>query len=285
MRRSERSRVAYRAVWAAVLALVLVPAGGRVALASSNDGVKSPPFDVDAALKLSQDAIGQTVGNYAFVDTMGRPVRLRDLMDKPLVVSLIYTGCTDICPTVSQTLADAVDVARDALGKDSFRVVSIGFDARNDSPKRLRAYAAARGIGGPDWSFLSADAATIDRFARDLGFTFRPSPHGFDHMSQTTVIDPEGKVYRHVYGADFGPPLLVEPLKELVFGRRTEMTSIVGLINRVRLYCTLYDPSSGRYRFDYSFLISIVMGALSLGTIGTVLVRAWLGRDRGPRRA
>ena len=240
-------------------------------------------FDQARALAASQAALGTALGGYRFTDTRNQSIALETLMDKPLVISLIYTGCADICPMVSETLADAVAVARDTFGKDSFRVVTIGFDARNDQPNRMRAYAAQRGIRVDGWHFLSADAATIDALARDLGFSFQPSPQGFDHLSQTTVIDTAGRVYRHIYGADFQPPLLVEPLKQLIYGGRIEMTSIDGLINRVRLFCTVYDPASGKYRFDYSIFIATVMGALTLGGIATVLVRAWLALRRAAR--
>jgi protein SCO1/2 len=203
-------------------------------------------------------------------------VTLADYRGSPLVVSLIYTGCADICPVVSETLADAVEVAREALGEDSFRVVTVGFDARHDTPERMRAFARSHGLDLASWEFLSTDGDTVDRLAEDLGFIFFPSPKGFDHMSQTTVIDAEGRVYRQIYGASFETPHLVEPLKELVFGRRIDMRSWTGIVNRVRLFCTIYDPASGRYRFDYSIFISMVMGSLTLGAIAFVLVRAWL---------
>ena len=264
----------FKPAWVGLLAL-----GGLLvgAMASAHAGTA---FDRNKALEASQAAIGATIGDYRFTDTRNRQVTLTQFLDKPLVVSLIYTGCADICPMVSETLADAVAVARDALGADSFQIVSIGFDARNDSPNRMRSYAASHGINVKGWHFLSADAATIDALSRDLGFSFRPSPQGFDHLSQTSVIDTDGRVYRHIYGADFTAPLLVEPLKQLTYGGRIEMTSIEGLINRVRLFCTLYDPASGKYKFDYSIFIATALGALSLGGVAIVLVRSWLAHRR-----
>jgi protein SCO1/2 len=234
------------------------------------------PGDKASALRYSQAAIGRQVGDYSFTNSLNRKVTLADYRGKPLVVSLIYTGCADICPVVSETLADAAEVARKAIGEDSFRVVTVGFDARHDTPARMRAFALSHGLAMANWEFLSTDGDTVDRLAEDIGFVFFPSPKGFDHMSQTTIIDPEGRVYRQIYGASFEPPLLVEPLKQLVFGRRIDMQSWDGIVNRVRLFCTIYDPTTGRYRFDYSIFISMVVGSLTLGTIAFVLVRAWL---------
>lgn len=235
------------------------------------------------ALDKSQAALGNTLSSLEFTDRRNQKINLVDLMDKPLIISLIYTGCIDVCPMISEHLADAIEVAKDAVGEDAFRVVSIGFDAQNDTPERMRMYAAERGLNVRGWDFLSANADTIDQLSRDLGFTFNPSPQGYDHMTQTSVIDTDGRVYRHVYGADFDAPLIVEPLKQLVYGGRIEMTSVEGLINRIKLFCTVYDPATGSYKFDYSLFISIILGGLSMATVGVVLARSWFSLHRRRR--
>lgn len=250
--------------------------------AGAHHAQDSGRLDEAQALAVSQAAVGGAVGDHAFTDSRRRPLSLARYRGQPLVVSLIYTSCPDVCPTVSETLARAVAAGQGALGRDSFRVVSVGFDARHDSPERLRVFAASRGLNLANWDFLSGDAATIDRLARDLGFVFHASAKGFDHLTQTTIVDAEGRVYRQVYGPAFEPPAIVEPLKELVFGRRSDLASLGGLVNRVRLLCTIYDPASGRYAFDYSIFISAIGGLASLGAVAFVLVRAWA---RGRRAA
>ncbi len=233
------------------------------------------PFDRNAAIAYSQGAIGRDLGDYAFVDTAGRPVRLRDYRGKPLVVNMVFTACAESCPIVVQTLSEVVEVAQDAVGKEAFSVVTIGFDAGDDTPARMRAFARGQGIDEPNWRFLSGEQDTIDRLAETLGFIYFPSPRGFDHLAQTTVIDADGRVYRQVYGAQFNAPALVEPLLELVFGRPSPAGRVTDLVNRVRLFCTYFDPASERYRFDYSIFIALVVGAGSLLGVGAILLRAW----------
>lgn len=245
-------------------------------------------FDRDAALAYSQAAVGRTVADAVFTDTRGRPVRLADYRGKPLVVSLIYTSCVHTCPIITNTLADAAEVARDALGRDSFNVVTIGFDVRHDTPDRMRLYAVKHGLARiPGWAFLSADAATIDRLARDLGFIYFPSSKGFDHLAQTTVLDADGKVYRQVYGESVETTHLGEPLKELVFGTTAPFSSIADLVKKVRLFCTIYDPAADRYRFDYSLFIRMGVGFLVIVGVAVFLVRELLRARRrraGPGR-
>lgn len=249
-----------------------------VATAAPARGHEADPatFEPAAAIRYSQSAIGREVGTYTFRDTENRRVALADFRGKPLVVNLVYTSCADTCPMIVQTLARAVEVAQGALGADSFNVVTIGFDSEADDPARMRAFARRQGVDLPNWRFLSTDADTVERLTADLGFIYAPSPRGFDHLAQTSVLDAQGRVFRQIYGADFASPALVEPLKAMALGTAGQNASVGGLIERIRLFCTFYDPTQGRYRLDYSIIIGIVIGGLSLASIGFVLLRAWL---------
>lgn len=245
------------------------------ACASGDAAGASPGLDADAALKASQAAISRPVGDYAFTNALNRTVNLSDFRGRPVVVNMVYTACSDICPTVSESLADAVDVAREALGRDSFAVITVGFDARRDTPERMRAYARSHGLNVERWEFLSGSADSVDGLANDIGFQYIPGPQGFDHVAQTTVIDAGGKVYRQIYGAAYEPPVLVEPLKELIWGTPQGANAASNLIDRIRLICTVYDPASGRYRFSYAIFISIGLSGLTLAVVGWIIVRAW----------
>jgi protein SCO1/2 len=243
---------------------------------SASDDVHTPDkYDKDEALKFSQAALNRTIGNYKFVTQDKKPVDITQYRGKPLVISLIYTSCHHICPMLTNYLAEIVEIAKEALGEESFSVVTIGFDTAVDSPERMRLFARERNIDTSNWDFLSTDKDTIEAFSNDVGFIFFESPKGFDHLSQITVLDAEGKVYRQVYGVKYDPPLLVEPLKELIFGNRSESTMVAGWIKNIRLFCTIYDPLSGRYEFDYSIFIGIALGIMILGAIAIFIVREW----------
>jgi protein SCO1/2 len=239
-------------------------------------------LDEAEALRVGQAAIGRQLADHALLDTARQPVRLAGFRGKPLVVSMVYTSCSSVCPTIVQTLDAAVGAAQKALGADSFAVVTIGFDTRHDTPARMRAFARAQGIDRPSWRFLSGDADTVDALTDEIGFTVYPSPQGFDHLALTTIVDQQGLIYRQIYGGVFEAPALVEPLKDLVFGRRSEWTSIEGLINRMRLFCTVYDPRTGGYRFDYSPFVGMAIGLIALAGVAGFALREWrrAGRPR-----
>lgn len=253
---------------AAALLLAVAPPA-----AAHEESVAGSPFDDKRALKISQDAIGRTVTSHAFVDSAGNRVDITDFRGKPLIISLIYTSCYHTCPLITENLRNAARIAGNALGEEKFSVVTIGFDAKVDTPERMRLYGREHGADLPNWRLLSGDAETIHRLSDQLGFIYFPSPRGFDHLAQTTILDADGAVYRQVYGATFAAPSIIEPLKELLFGRVRDFTTITGIANRIRLFCTLYDPRDDRYYFDYSVFIGMIIGAVSLTGVGVILTR------------
>ena len=233
-------------------------------------------FDQKSALAISQAAIGNTLDDYRFIDQRGRVLNLNSLRGQPLVVSLIYTSCYHVCSTITKQLAKVVEIARDALGEESFTVLTIGFDTPNDTPERMASYARDQGIAKQThWRVLSAELHTMQQLSRDLGFTYIPSAQGFDHTAQITLVDQQGLVYRQVYGDALQTQALVEPLKQLVFGRQAQESTLSGWVEGVRLLCTVYDPNTGRYTFDYSIFVSAIIGLLCLAGVAIFVIRAW----------
>ncbi len=244
---------------------VVYGAGALLFAGLSAAGTEAPGLDDTEALRISQAAIGRSLDGYRLTTSDGQTLALEKLRGRPVVLSLIYTSCYHVCSGLTVRLRDTVKVAREALGTRSFSVVTLGFDVRSDTPQRMRQYALDRGVNLPEWYFASADAATVARLVRDVGFTYHESPKGFDHITQVTIIDQSGRVALQVYGENFAPPLLVEPLKKLVLGASLGPDPMRSLVSRVKLFCTIYDPTSGRYRFDYSLIVEIFAGALALG--------------------
>jgi protein SCO1 len=242
-----------------------------VALASPARGDR---LDPTRALAKSESAIGRTVGNYSLTDSHGAALALASYRGKPLVVSLVYTACSSVCPPTTQHLLSAIGEANRMFGADRFAVLTLGFDARNDTPAKLANFAAVQGIKAPNWRLASADAATLEALLRDLGFSYATIAGGFDHVTQTTILDGGGRVYRHVYGDDFPLTMFMEPLKEAVYGTGTPL-SVAGLIDRIKFICTTYDPGAGRYRIDYALTFGAGLAALSLLIMGGVLLREW----------
>ncbi len=261
-----RTIAAFAAVVSAVLFLV---AGAQAA----PDAARNVGPDFRKALADSQAAIGRPLLDVAMRDHNGKPVRFSDFAGKPLLVSLVYTGCFQACPVATQFLAQAVRAAREALGEDRFRIVSIGFNQPFDDPAAMAAFRKQNGIDDRDWHFLSPDPAQVDALTANLGFTYDATPKGFDHVTQVTVVDGDGVIYRQIYGESFDLPMLVQPLKELLSGQASRELTLENVWEKVKLYCTVYDPNSGGYRVNYGLFFEIFAGLTTLGAMAWFIAR------------
>lgn len=254
---------------AALLALAIVlPAAD--ALAARGD-----------ALEISQAAIGNRLSDLTLIDTGGERVRLHELLERPLGISLIYTGCAHSCSVTTRYLDRVVQTAREAMGDDAFGMLTIGFDHGVDTPESMADHARRHGVADPDWRFVVAEESeALERLIDELGFVYTPSPRGFDHTVQLSLLDRDGTLYRQIYGETFEAPKLVEPLKDLVWRRpKSEQGLLASIGERIRLFCTVYDARGDRYYFDYSMFIGMGLGGIFL-----LLVGGWTTREMFKRR-
>jgi len=239
-------------------------------------------LDEKLALRDSQAAIGRTIGDYRFTDSAGKAVSLAAFRGKPLVVSFIYTACYQICPTATKHLESMVKQAERTLGPGTFNVATIGFNLPFDSPEAMRDFARKQGVRAANWHFLSPDAASLAALLADFGFRSEATAAGFDHLLQVSIVDAEGRVYRQVYGDAFDAPQFVGPLLELAQNAPRPARGLSGLLDEIRLLCTVYDPAAGKYRVNYAVVIEILVG-LSVLLIGfTSVVIEWRRRRRPP---
>jgi protein SCO1/2 len=239
--------------------------GCALALSGAAWGQQEPASDLgldrEQALRTSQAAIGRQIGDHILLNREGRPVALSSFRGKPLLVSFIYTGCFQVCPTTTKSLQETVEGLQKSLGPNQFNVVSIGFNQPADSPQALKAFATQYGIKQPNWDFLSPPAAIVPALAQDFGFVYTATPAGFDHVLQVSIVDAEGRIVRQVYGESVVPAELGEPIKLLLAGAPVQSNELLDdLMDRVRILCTVYDPKTGAYRVDYTLPIQIAGG-------------------------
>jgi protein SCO1 len=264
------------------LAAALLPAALHAQQAPA-----APALDKTEAIRASQAVVGQPIGDHVLLDREGRPVRLASYRGKPLLVSFIYTGCFEVCPTTTRSLDETVRSLQGRFGDNMFNVVSIGFNQPSDSPQALKAFAAQHRISRPNWDFLSPSAQVVGPLTRAFGFLYEATPAGFDHVLQVTLVDAQGRVARQVYGDKVAADEIGEPMKQMLSGAPLPpQTQLGDLIDRVRLLCTVYDPKTGSYRVDYSLAIEIAGGLTFILAMALYMFNEWLARRRarrGPR--
>jgi protein SCO1 len=212
-------------------------------------------------------------------DEAGVPVKLSGLVDRPTILALVYFRCAGICSPLLNGLSQIVDRTGLVPGKD-FQVLTVSFDPR-DTPELAKAKRANYLAGLPPafpaqaWRFLTGDAATTKRLADAVGFGFRPLGEDFIHPAVLTVLTPDGRVARYVYGVTFLPFDVKMALLEASRGR-TMATS-----NRVLQLCYSYDANGRRYGLDLT-RIGAIFTLAALALFGAVILAR--GRRREERQ-
>jgi protein SCO1/2 len=142
--------------------------------------------------------------DFSLTSVEGHPVALRDLRGKVVAVAFIYTSCADVCPLLTERMAQV----RDELGPEfgqSIAFVSITVDPERDTPEVLKGYAEAFGAGSGGWHFLTGDLAAVREVARRYGVAVSGRGDAIDHTLLTSLIDQRGTLRVQYLGYRFDP--------------------------------------------------------------------------------
>jgi protein SCO1/2 len=266
---------------------------GQVSKVLQSRGFQGPPHGgasgqnskaVPAQLKnvgIDQKLDNQVPLDLVFHDEKGKTVRLGDYFgQKPVIISLIYFNCPQLCPMVENGLTESLKQVHFDIGK-SFNVLTISFDPK-DSPAQAFAKRAAylsiynRKGAAQGWHFLTGDEASIVALTKALGFRYRydAKTEMFSHATAIMVLTPQGKVSRYFYGIHYPAGAVRLALVEASHGK------IGTPVDAVLLYCSHYDPATGKYNMVVSrvLFIAALVTVILLGGLLFVLFRS--GRQR-----
>lgn len=177
------------------------------------------PFPAPAPGSYPLPQLGAAADGPIVVSSGGRTRLHRLYGDKIIVLSFIFTSCSDVngCPLASFVLSQVQQrVIADPRLRDRVRLVSLSFDPTRDTPARLESYASSFRRDGFDWRFVGCeseaqlapiltayDQAVIrdyDEDGRDLGT--------MSHTLRVFVIDRARRI-RNIYSPAYLHPDLV----------------------------------------------------------------------------
>ena len=152
--------------------------------------------------------------DFALHDAAGKPVGLKDLRGKIVVLHFIYASCPDVCPLHAERIAEIQKMINTTPMRDQVEFVSITTDPKNDTAEVLQAYGEAHGLDPANWMFLTSGANRPEdatrRLAEQFGHKFMPTEDGEQmHSVVTHVIDREGVLRANFHGLQFQPVNLV----------------------------------------------------------------------------
>jgi protein SCO1/2 len=200
-----------------------------------------PPGEVGIDEKLGQ----YVPSDLKFYDENGDSVRLGELINKPTILALVYYTCPGMCSPLLNGVAEVLEKLDEEPGKD-YSVLTISFDT-NDKPslaaqKKINYVKSIKRPFPPAaWHFLTGDSLNIQRITDAVGFRYKRQGRDFIHPGLITVLAPDGKIARYLYGITFLPFDLKMALVEASEGR-TGPT-----ISKVLMYCYNYDPVGRKY--------------------------------------
>jgi protein SCO1/2 len=258
--------------FALVLIWSILPPAGDVS--AQTHGAALPPGEVGIEEKL-----GAFVPlDLGFVDADSDSVYLRDVIDKPTVLTLVYYHCPQICLPLLNGVADVVSETDLKPGKD-YDILTVSFDPF-DNPEtagRIRGTVTAQFKGSlPEgaWRFLAGDSSSIAALTGAVGFKVKRVEKDFAHGTALIILSPNGKIVRYLYGLSYMPFDLKMAVTEAVEGR------VAPSVSRVLRFCFSYDPEGRKYVFN----MTRVVGALVVFASAVfVLVLVYL--DRKKKRA
>jgi protein SCO1 len=220
------------------------------------------------------DAVPETL---PFTDQDGKSVTLGDYLhgSVPVILTFNYSTCPMLCSLQLTAFVDALKKLEFTAGKQ-FRIVTVLLDPKetNDTAHRFRArYLSQYNRPGaePGWNFLRGSEENIRALAKAVGFTYNYNEvrAEYVHPAAITLLSPEGKVARYLYGLEYPDKTLRLGLVEASEGR-------VGTsLDRLVLFCFHYDSTEGRYAPIVARIMQLG-GAASLAIFAgflTILIR------------
>ncbi|MBZ0202198.1 MAG: SCO family protein [Ignavibacteria bacterium] len=218
-------------------------------------------FDVGIDEKL-----GETIPlDLSFLDEYGKPVTLRSLFTKPTLLTLVYYKCPGICSPLLNGVSDVVDKMDMEAGRD-FNIVTISFSPKEDyimaaGKKKNYTELMKKKIPDASWSFLTGDSASIAKITNAVGFRYQKQGEDYMHGAVVTVLSPEGKISRYLYGTDYLPLDVKLALTEAAEGKS------VPAINKLLKLCYSYDPDGRKYVLNFTRIVGGIMIVLIAGFV------------------
>jgi protein SCO1/2 len=201
-----------RLSWTVALALALALGAGCA---------RRPAFR-GTALDPPRDAL-----DFTLTDQFGGSVRLADLRGRAVVLTFLYTSCTDVCPLVTQKIHDVTELLGARRREVAFLAVTV--DPARDTVAQGAAYSRRWGLLDR-WRFLTGSEAVLAPLWRYywVGDVRRaavgspaasaaaaPAAYDVEHAAPVHLVDRRGRI-RVVYGSEFRPAELAHDIDILL---------------------------------------------------------------------
>ena len=200
--------------------------------------------------------LGKTLPNLTLILDSGEEADLLGLSSgSPVILSFIYTRCTSACPMIVRGIKDALK----SSGNQGAKVLLINFDLR-DKPSDLIKFRERHKIPS-DWAIALLREKDLVRLTGFLDFRFRYDQETdmFAHPNVLVIISPQLMVSGYMLGVRYNSEKLRNILS-LARVNRADINPVKGFLLR----CFRYDPVTGKYAIDWSFVAMVLGGTIPI---------------------
>jgi protein SCO1 len=134
--------------------------------------------------------------NVTLEDSSGRKYTSKELHDKYVFITFMYTSCKTVCLELENNMLQVYDlVPKKYMGKDIV-FLSISFDPERDDPETLNTYKDYFRSDGETWRMARIPKkAELDTLLQRFGVIVIPDEFGnFAHNSAFYLLNPEGSL-------------------------------------------------------------------------------------------
>ncbi len=150
-----------------------------------------------------ENPLNYDVQSFSFQNQDGKAVSLESLKGQVWVADFIFTNCETICPPMTSHMAELQKQMEEE--KLQARIVSFSVDPENDTPEKLKKFAANYPLSFQNWDFLTGySQKEIEKFALKSFKSIVKKPEDEDqviHQSSFYLVDQNGKVVKDYDGA------------------------------------------------------------------------------------
>jgi len=215
--------------------------------------VSLPTVDIGFVEKQGQYAALDT----RFINEQGDTVLLRDIVNKPTLLNLVYYRCPGTCSPLMWGVSKFIEEVDLKLGTD-YQVITISFDPTEDIDlgiKKKANYVSSlknKDLGNY-WPFFVSDSANIAQLCESVGFHYKWINNEFVHPTGLIALAADGKITRYLRGIEFLPFDIKITMVEAANGK------IGPSLNRLLAICYSYDDKGNEFVFNVTKVAGIVI--------------------------
>ncbi|MCB0330184.1 MAG: SCO family protein [Bdellovibrionales bacterium] len=128
--------------------------------------------------------------------TTGETVKLSDFRGKQVVLSLIYTECTRVCPVTIQSMKKIEKVLKEQNKEAELILVTL--DPRTDTLAKLSRFQERHELNRKPWHFLRGSKKDTQLLAQYMGAKAWDYYSHVVHNLKILLLDPQGQVVESI---------------------------------------------------------------------------------------